>query len=62
MRNLDFLDDESVRKAFNRFCGNFASGFINDPEQFYKAFAEEIRGAYKNGWHRGFKDAPLDDF
>lgn len=58
------LDDETVRLAFNKFCGQFNSGYITGVDNirnFSVAFAEALREAYRKGWHQGWTDAPSDE-
>lgn len=47
MKDAAYLDDESIRHAFNRFCGKFSSGHIVDSREFSVAFAEELRAAFR---------------
>lgn len=64
MTDPDYLDDETIRHAFNRFCGKFQSGFIvgeDNIRNFSVGFADELRAAYRKGWHKGYRDAPYDD-
>lgn len=62
MRDPDYLDDETIRSAFDKLCASSLSGRIHAIDLFYKGFAEAMRAAYSKGWHQGWKDAPSDEF